>query len=73
MWILIIAAAITILWYAFGNSPPFELGLLFFLLGIYFQLNNTVYELKSDFKHFKSSCIESFNQIKRDMEVLKKK
>jgi len=77
MWILVAAAAITILWYTFGNSPSFEQSLIIFLFGVSYNFG------KSYFR-FKENTILSFNKVSNDIshirrdiaeikEILKKK
>lgn len=34
LWIVIVIAIVTVLWYAFGNSPSFEQAILVLLLGL---------------------------------------
>ena len=84
MWILVITAAVTILWYAFGNSPSFEQSLIVFLFGVFYNFGKNYFSFKentilsfsranNDMSHIKRDIGEIKGDISEIKEVLKKK
>ena len=65
MWILVIAVAITVIWYAFGDSPSFEQSLILFLFGVSYNFG------KSYFR-FKENTIIAFGRVNNDISHLKR-
>ena len=65
MWILVISAAITILWYAFGDSPSFEQSLIVFMLGLIFTFGKEHYT-------FKQNTVLSFSKVSNDISHIRR-
>ena len=65
MWILVISAAITILWYAFGDSPSFEQSLIVFMLGLIFTFGKEHYT-------FKQNTFLSFSKVSNDISHIRR-
>lgn len=64
-WIIVIIVAITVFWYAFGNSPTFEQSLIIFLLGLFSTLGKEYYS-------FKQNTILSFSKVSNDISHIRR-
>jgi len=64
-WIIVIIVAITVFWYAFGNSPTFEQSLIVFMLGLFSTFGKEYYS-------FKQNTILSFNKVSNDISHIKR-
>jgi len=80
MWILFIIAIATGLWYLFGNSPTFEQSIVIFLISAVFGITITLTKtgtklsyIEKDLIELKDNITDSFDKIKTDMGLIKKK
>lgn len=80
IWILIILTAVIILWYIFGSSPTFEQALLVFMLTALFTIVGSISKtearlslLETRFNKLEENVKDSFNKMKEDMDLIKKK
>ena len=65
MWIIVIIVAITVFWYAFGNSPNFEQSLFIFMLGVF-------YNVGKDYFVFKQNVVLSFSKVSNDISHIRR-
>ena len=80
IWILFILAIAVGLWYIFGNSPTLEQTILTFLLAAVFTIviilsknNVEINYIKKDLGNLKLDLKDSFNNMKKDIKLIKKK
>ena len=71
MWVLVVVAAITILWYAFGNSPTFEQSLIIFLFGVSYNFGKSYFRFKENTILSFSRVSNNISHIKRDVNEIK--
>ena len=64
-WIIVLIVAITVFWYAFGNSPTFEQSLIIFMLGLFSTFGKEYYS-------FKQNVMLSFSKVSNDISHIRR-
>lgn len=80
IWILILISIAVALWYFFGASPTLEEVIVTFLLTVVFtmginisRIGTRINYIERDLKTLKNDVKDSFEKIKKDMELIKNK
>ena len=80
LWILFFLSLAVALWYLFGNSPSFEQSVIIFLITAVFgiainltRFSTRLESLEVRFNKFERNVTNSFNKIKNDIDLIKKK
>ena len=71
MWILVIAVAITVIWYAFGDSPSFEQSLILFLFGVSYNFGKSYFRFKENTVIAFSRVHNDVNHLRRDVDEIR--